>query len=68
MGLASRQGRWQNERSLAYYLQEALVRRLLASLPKSTRAQVALLPDAFEYVIFLYRGGVQICGGELTGK
>ena len=51
IGLVLWQGRWQNEKSLAYYLQEALVHRLLSSLPLPVRANIMLLQDAFDFVI-----------------
>ena len=51
IGLVLWQGRWQNEKSLAYYLQEALVHRLLSSLPLPVRANIMMLQDAFDFVI-----------------
>ena len=51
IGLVLWQGRWQNEKSLAYYLHAALVHRLLASLPLQTRANIMLPQDVFEFAI-----------------
>ena len=46
VGLALWQGRWQNERLLAYYLQEALV-------PIVVRERLLLFSGLFAYVILL---------------
>lgn len=43
LGLVLWRGRWQNEKNIAYFLQEALCRRLSAQLTARQRAKILAL-------------------------
>ncbi len=47
-------GRWQNEKSLVYYLQDALPRRALGGLPEETKQTLFLLERLYPKMINRY--------------
>ena len=53
LGLVLWRGRWTNERMLSYYLQEALLHRLMARLPPRARENILFFASLYERFLTL---------------